>query len=244
VEAFLNIVLHWAPSLIDGIRNTLMLVAICFPLTLLLSVLVGLARLSRFGLLRAAARVYVEIFRGVSLFVTIFWMYFALPFLGVSLSPWAAAVVALVLVHAAYTSEYIRGAVQDVPKAQYQAAQALSMNRLQTLRYVVFPPAAAAIMPLVGNELVLLLKGTSIASLISVPELTEQGRTIIMSTYQPFPTLLAVLLCYFVMAQLLVWVCRRVERRLTRWRSAQELERAALASPDGQLWLRWVRGRA
>jgi polar amino acid transport system permease protein len=244
MAAFFDIVTRWGPSLLRGALNTLALVGLCFPLTLILCIVIGLARLSQVWLVRAVARVYVEVFRGVSLFVTIFWLYFVLPFLGVSLSPWGAAVSALVLVHAAYASEYVRSTVQDVPKAQYQAAQALDMSRFHIMRYVIFPQAIAAIMPLLGNELVLLLKGTSIASLISVAELTGVGRAIIMSTSQSFPTLTAVLLTYFAMAQILSWGSRRLERRFARWRSVAELDRYAKSRSMAQLWSRRAKVRA
>src|SRR5688572_818015 len=102
IAAFYDVVVNWWPSLLKGALNTLALVAICFPLTLALAVVVGLARLSRIWLLRAVARLYFEIFRGISVLVTIFWLFFALPFFGVELSAWGAAVLALVLVHAAY----------------------------------------------------------------------------------------------------------------------------------------------
>ena len=244
VAAFFEIVVNWGPTLLRGALNTLALVGLCLPLVLALAAVIGLARLSQVRVIRALARVYVEIFRGVSLFVTIFWLYFALPFLGISLSPWGAAVAALVLVHAAYASEYVRSTVQGVPKGQFEAARAVNMNRYQSMRYIIFPQALAAMMPLLGNELVLLLKGTSIASLISVVELTEQGRSTIMSTYLAFPTLTAVLLMYFAMAQMLTWCNRRLERRVARWRSVAELARSLEPGLAAQLQSRWFKVRA
>jgi polar amino acid transport system permease protein len=237
--AFFDVIVNWGPSLLRGAVNTIALVALCLPLTLALGSVVGMARLSRVWPIRVVARLYVEIFRGVSLFVTIFWLYFALPFLRISLSPWGAAVLALVLVHSAYASEYVRSTVLGVPKAQFEAAQALNMTQFQSMRYIIFPQALAAMMPLIGNELVLLLKGTSIASLISVAELTEHGRSVIMSTYHAFPTLLAVLLIYYVLAQMLTWCERRLERHITRWRSVAELDRSLEPGLATQLQSRW-----
>jgi len=98
-------------------------------------------------------------------------------------------------------------------------------------------------MPLFGNELVFLLKGTSLASLISVAELTEQGRSIYMFTYHAFPTLIAVLLIYFALAQMLTWCNRRIERRVARWRSIAELTRSLEPSMTAQLRSRWLKLR-
>jgi len=233
LRAFVDIVINWGPSLLAGALNTIVLVCIAFPLTIVAGGIVGLARLSRLSIIRIVANVYVEFFRGISLFVTIFWLYFALPFLGISLSPWSAAVSALVLVHSAYASEYFRSTILGVSKTQFEAAQALNMTPYQAMRYVIFPQALASMMPLIGNELVLLLKGTSIASLISVAELTEHGRSVIMSTYQAFPTLAAVLLIYYALAQLVTRCARWLERRVTHWRSPELLASSLqLASRD------------
>ncbi len=221
-----KLIILWGPALLGGALNTLALLGPAALLTFALCILIGLARLSRHGIIRFVATVYVEIFRGVSLYVTLFWIYFALPFLGVQLSACYAAILAIGLVHGAYASEYVRSTILSVRRAQIEAATALSMRRSQTLRYIVFPQAFAMMMPLLGNELVLLLKATSVASLISVTELTEEGHSIVLMTYQTVPTLISVLLLYFIMAQSLLWIVKRVERRVSRWRSVQELERS------------------
>ena len=227
MSALIGIITNWWSPLLAGAGTTLALVAISFPFTVVVAVVVGLARLSPVLAVRIIARGYVEFFRGISVVVAIFWLYFALPFFGISLSPIAAAAGALVFVHGAYASEHVRTAVLGVPREQYEAAQALSMSRYQRTRHIVFPQAVASMMPLFGNELILLLKGTSIASLISVAELTEQGHSIYMLTYEAFPTLTAVLLIYFGLAQLLGWGFKKLERKVACWRSPEELGRLA-----------------
>lgn len=210
--------LIWVPLLLDGLGQTLLLFVIVLALGFVLGVFVGLARLSRLRPVRYAALAFVELFRGVSLYVTLFWLYFAAPFLGMRLSVWEAAVIGCSLTHAAYSSEYIRAAVLSIHTSQHEAAIALGMNGFQRLRYVVLPQALVALLPLMGNEFVMLLKGTSIVSLIGLAELTEQAHSIIVSTYQPVPVLLAVLCTYFVLAQALIGLTRWMERRFGRWK--------------------------
>ncbi len=227
----LNALIVWAPPLASGVLVTLGLLFCSAALTLVLSIAVGLARLSPFLPLRATAFVYVEILRGVSLYVTLFWLYFALPFLGVTLSPWGAAVLALGMVHGAYASEYVKSTITAVSAAQAEAAIALSMSRWQSLRYVIAPQALAVLMPLYGNEMLLLLKSTSVASLISVADLTEQGRSIMVTTYQTVPSLLSVLILYFILAQILTRALRSLEAYLVRWRPVPNLLRTGGLQP-------------
>lgn len=210
--------LVWVPLLLKGLAQTLQLFAIVLVLGFFLGILVGLARLSRFVLVRSLAAGFVELFRGVSLYVTLFWLYFAAPFMGMRLSVWEAAVLGCSLTHAAYSSEYIRAAVLSIPAGQHDAAVALGMNSFQRIRYIVLPQALVALLPLMGNEFVMLLKGTSVVSLIGLAELTEQAHSIIVSTYQPVPVLLVVLCTYFVLAQTLILLMRWMESHFGRWK--------------------------
>jgi polar amino acid transport system permease protein len=217
------VIIQWSPLLLDGLIQTLKLFFMALGLDLVIAVVVGLARLSRHRLVRVCATVYVEFFRGISLFVTLFWLYFALPFLNVRLTVWEAAVGGLALVHGAYTSEYVRGAIMSVSKDQFEAAVALNMSGYQRMRYVIFPQALVAMMPLLGNECVLMLKSTSLASLITLAELTEQGHSVIVRTYASVPVLVTVLLIYFTLAQIITFVVRRLEIWLGYWKFPNRL---------------------
>lgn len=210
--------LAWVPLLLTGLAQTLQLFVVVLVLGFLLGIMVGLARLSHSVIVRALATGFVELFRGVSLYVTLFWLYFAAPFMGMRLSVWEAAVIGCSLTHAAYSSEYIRAAVLSISTGQHDAAVALGMSNFQRLRYIVLPQALVALLPLMGNEFVLLLKGTSVVSLIGFAELTEQAHSIIVSTYQPVPVLLVVLCTYFVMAQALILLTRWMESHFGRWK--------------------------
>ncbi|PSH62193.1 amino acid ABC transporter permease [Phyllobacterium sophorae] len=217
--------LEWVPLLLGGLVQTVLLFATVLILGSSLAIVIGLARLSRFRSARYLASVYVEFFRGISLYVTLFWLYFAFPFIGMRLTVWEASVIGCALTHAAYSSEYIRSAVLSIPGSQHEAAVALGMNTFQRIRYVVLPQALVALLPLMGNEFVMLLKGTSIVSLIGLAELTEQAHSIIVSTYQPVPVLVVVLCIYFAGAQLIIRVMGLMEIRFGRWK------RRTVASP-------------
>lgn len=220
------VIIEWSPLLLDGLIQTLKLFFIVIPLDLAIAVAVGLGRLSSYRLIRVAANIYMEIFRGISLYVTLFWLYFALPFLGFRPSVWQAAVAGLALVHGAYASEYVRGAILSISKDQHEAAIALNMSSYQRMRFIIFPQALVAMMPLLGNECVLLLKATSLASLITLAELTEQGHAIIVRTYASVPVLVTVLLIYFALAQIITYALRRAEHRLGSWKFRDRLVRS------------------
>jgi polar amino acid transport system permease protein len=219
------VIIYWSPLLLDGLLRTLGLFFMALALELVMAVVIGLARLSRYRLVCVLANAYMEFFRGISLYVTLFWLYFALPFLGLRVSIWQAAVFGLALVHGAYASEYVRGAIVTVSRDQYEAATALNMSRYQRMRYVIFPQAVVAMMPLFGNEFVMLLKGTSLASLINLAELTEQGHAIVVRTYEPVPVFITVLLIYFVLAQAITYAVRALEVRIGYWKFRDRLAR-------------------
>jgi polar amino acid transport system permease protein len=200
------------------VLRTVELFLLSFPLDVFIALVIGIARLSNLAPLRATAACFVEFFRGTSLYVQLFWIFFALPFLGIRLTVWQAAVIGLALNHGAYASECVRGSILAVPKGQAEAAIALSFTPVQRLRYVVLPQALVIMLPLLTNEAIMLLKNTSIVSLITLKELTYNGQAIIARTYQPVVVLTAVLFMYFIMNLGIARVARVLEARLGSWR--------------------------
>ncbi|MEF3304363.1 ectoine/hydroxyectoine ABC transporter permease subunit EhuC [Paenibacillus sp. GYB003] len=203
------------PALWKGAVVTLEVTAMATVLALLLAVAAGLARLSRFRAVRWLTAVYVETFRGTSLLVQLFWLYFAFPLLlDIRMPAMVAAVLALGLNYGAYGSEVVRSSVNAVPKGQTEAAIALNMTRGQRLRRIVGPQALAMALPSFGNLQIELLKGTSLVSLITLGELSYQG--MLLRSYDMSRTALIfglILVVYFVIAQLLALLIRLPERR-------------------------------
>ncbi|ODR92078.1 ectoine/hydroxyectoine ABC transporter permease subunit EhuC [Sinorhizobium alkalisoli] len=176
----------------------------------------GLGRVSRFGAVRALATVYIEFFRGTSIFVQLFWAYFVLPFVGITLTPLQAGVLALGLNVGAYGAEVVRGAVKAIGREQREACVALNLTRYQAMRHIILPQALPLMLPTFGNNAIELLKGTAVVSLISLTDMTFQAQVVRAqtgSTLIPFAT---ILMLYFIMAWLISLGMRWLERRVTR----------------------------
>jgi polar amino acid transport system permease protein len=162
---------------------------------------------------QAAIKLYVEIFQGTPLLMQLFLGFFGLPLLGIEVSPWLAASVALTLNTAAYLYDIWRGCVEAIPRAQWQAAASLGLTHGQQLRYVIWPQARRiAIAPTVGF-LVQVVKSTALASIIGFSELTRVGNMLTNVVFQPFMIYSLVAALYFVLCFPLTWYARVLERR-------------------------------
>lgn len=193
----------------------ILLAASC--LSIVVAFIAGLGRVSRFGLVRRVTAVYVEMFRGTSLLVQLFWIFFALPAFGFQFSPFLAGVVALGLNYGAYGSEIVRGAILAVPKGQTEASIALNMTRWQRMRLVILPQAIRMMLPGFGNTLIELLKGTSLVSLITLADLTYKGLSIQNTNISyTFPVFFVLLIFYFLIALPLIIGVRKLEKNASK----------------------------
>ncbi|MFG2608349.1 ectoine/hydroxyectoine ABC transporter permease subunit EhuC [Streptomyces sp. NPDC048514] len=174
---------------------------------------IGMARTSRLWIVRFLTGAYVEFFRGTSALVLMFWLFFALPLFGWQLAGLWAGTLALGLSYGAYGSEVVRGALQAVPAAQREAAVALNFTPWQRMRKVLLPQAVPEMMPPFNNLLIELLKGTALASLLSIGELTFEAKLARLSTGESAQVYGSILLMYFVIAFLVTRVMRLLERR-------------------------------
>ena len=214
----IEIIHNWSWVILRGLANTVMLFLASACVTVIGAALVGAGVTYGSRVLRVALTAFIEIFRGTSAYVQLFWLYYALPLLGIELSVWGAAIWALGLNHAAYGATYVRGALESVASTQHEAATALGLRAVQRIRLVVAPQALLVVMPLFASEFVLLMKGTSIASLVTLPELTDAGRAIVGRTFQPIPAFAVVLTLYFCLAFAIVRLMSLAEGRIGRWR--------------------------
>lgn len=176
----------------------------------------GLARLSSSRLVRALANVFVEIFRGTSLLVQLFILFYVLPLAGVRFGPVETGILGLALNWGAYGSEIVRGAIVNVDPGQRDAATALNMSRGLAMRLVILPQAVVAMLPSFGNLALELLKATSLASLITITELAFNGRVLVQQTHRPVEVFTLVLIIYFILAFPLTRLTRWLERRSAR----------------------------
>jgi polar amino acid transport system permease protein len=207
---------------LEGMIVTLELLAIAFVLGIVLSLVFGVARLAENAVVRGAALVYVEFSRGISTIVLLFWMAIAVPILlGIQQgSLLTLAAIALGLNMGGYGAEIIRGAILSVPKGQTEASIALNLTPFQRLRHVVLPQAMRIILPPMGNLTIEILKGTALASLVGLSDLTFEIDK--LNTNQPLaeePVSTAILflnalVIYFVLAQIINGLFRLAERRV------------------------------
>ncbi|SMP00101.1 ectoine/hydroxyectoine ABC transporter permease subunit EhuC [Paracoccus laeviglucosivorans] len=218
---------HWTeylPALMQGAWVTIQLAVFSTLLGAVLAFAAGIGKLSPNAALRALSVTYIEVFRGTSLLVQLFWLYFALPLVGkaigidLRLPPVVAGVMALSLNIGAYGAEVVRGAIQAVHTGQHEAARALNFTPRQTLTGVTLPQAIPEMMPSFGNLAVQNLKDTALVSLISLGDLSFRAEQIRNFTQDSTTIYSMLLLMYFGMALVLVAVMRLMEHRVGRWR--------------------------
>lgn len=155
---------------------------------------------------------YIELFRGTSALVQLFWLFFVLPHFGITLPPIAVAILALGLNVGAYGAEVVRGAVSAVPRGQWEATVALNMSRVQALRRIILPQAFVAMIPPWGNLFIELLKATALVSLITISDLTFRAQQMNQVTFRTIEIFSIVLVIYLAMAMLITIGMRALER--------------------------------
>ena len=202
--------------LAEGIPATVTATLGGIVLTIVLSGVAGLALLSRSRAVRAVSRVYVEVFRGTSEVVQLFWIFFVLPALvGYQIIPLGAGIVVLGLNHGAYGAEIVRGAVQSVPREQYEGSLALSLSPWDRMRRVILPQAFVEMLPPFNNLFIQLLKSTALLSLVVVNEVVRQGQLLVpnLGVGEKLTIYLVELVIFLLLALLITAVMRLLERR-------------------------------
>lgn len=202
----------------QGLWITLLTTFLSAILALVLGFAGGLMRLSRNKFVRYIVGVYVEVFRGTSLLVQLFWIYYVLPMFGITLSAITAAVLAIGLNYGAYTSEVVRSGIQSVDEGQIEASIALNMTKIQRMRRVILPQAFILMLPNLGNQLIELFKSTSLVALITLTDLTYQADVLNATTLQTTQIYTALLVIYFVIAWPMTKGIQILERKLTEGR--------------------------
>ncbi|MGN6534739.1 MAG: ectoine/hydroxyectoine ABC transporter permease subunit EhuC [Mesorhizobium sp.] len=182
-------------------------------LALVMAFVAGLGRLSPVRPLKWLSVAYIEFFRGTSCLVQMFWMFYALPYFGVSLEPLTAGILTLGLNIGAYGAEVVRSAVLAVPRSQREAGIALNYSPLQRLRHIELPQAIPMMLPPFGNLAVDLMKLSAVASLIMISDLTFRAQLIRNSTGETLWPFLAILVIYFIIASVILAVVSLAERR-------------------------------
>ena len=205
------------PLLGTGLLTTVKICLLAMLLGIVLGGALGLGSLSRWKPLRWAVMAYVDFIRGTPLLVQIFLVYFALPVVGVNLPEFWAGVIALGLNAAGFIAEIVRAGVGSIESGQSEAARSIGMRHSQILFHILLPQSLRSIVPPTTNELITLVKGSALLSVISVYELTRAGQAIISVHFAPLEIYLLIALYYYATVSSLAWLSRWLERRLPAW---------------------------
>ncbi|MFO7677977.1 MAG: amino acid ABC transporter permease [Thermoplasmatota archaeon] len=203
------------PRLLQGVNNTLLLTVVSILIGLILGVSLSLGKVYGNKIIAGICIGYIEIIRGTPLLVQLFIIYFGLPRVGISLSPIEAAIVGLSLNSAAYQAEYLRGSIQSIESGQMIAARSLGMSKLESIKNIILPQALRISIPAWSNELIYLLKYSSIAYLITVHELTAEGKFIASTTYRYLEIYAMIAIIYLVLTIIFTEVIDRIDKKVS-----------------------------
>ncbi|WP_249694698.1 ectoine/hydroxyectoine ABC transporter permease subunit EhuC [Stappia sp. WLB 29] len=212
---------QYGDRIASGTLITMALTVLSALLAVAIAVAAGLMRMAPNMAVRGFATVYIEIFRGTSLLVQLYWIFFVLPLFGITLEKFTAGFVAVGMNLGAYGAELVRGAILSVPKGQWEAALALNMSPAKRMIRVILPQAVLIMLPSWGNLLIELLKGTALVALISVADLMFQVKQINGTTFMSAESFGTALIIYYVLARFMItpfmrWLERVMMRKMGR----------------------------
>lgn len=213
-DTFFSDALEYLPVLLQGVLTTIAITVAALLIATLLGLFWALLRVSGIGPLAHASRVVTNLIRGIPIIVVLFYMYFVLPELGVSLNAFQAGALGLGIAYSSYMAEVFRAGIDAVDVGQNEAAQSLGMSRALLMRRVILPQAFKIALPPYGNNLVMMLKDSSQTAVITVVELSMQGKLIAAATFKSATVFTLVALIYLAMSLPMMYVVGRLERRL------------------------------
>ena len=214
---FFEKIMKWLPLLLEGTGITISLSILSVLCALILSVFLALGKISKNKIISSVCSAYVFFFRGTPLILQLFFIYFTLPTIAPSLnikSNFVAAWIAFALNVAAYLAEIIRAAIQSIDKGQLEASKALGLTYGQAMRLIVIPQAYRRMIPPIGNEFIMVLKDTSIVSMISLHDLTDQAQKIYNSNYDGL-VFIPALLIYLIITAIFTLIFNRLEKKFS-----------------------------
>lgn len=217
--SYFQFLAEYGSRFLDGTLITAMQTVLAAILAVTIALAAGLMKLAPNSIVRGASTVYIEIFRGTSLLVQLYWIFFVLPLFGISLEKFTAGFVAVGMNLGAYGAELVRGAIISVPRGQYEAALAINMSPAKRMWRIILPQALLIMLPGWGNLMIELLKGTALVALISVADLMFEAKQINGTTFLSAQAFGTALIIYYVIARL---VLTPFMRWLERYMSARQ----------------------
>lgn len=201
--------------MMDGANVTLQMFFITLLLSLPLGLLLSLARMSKYKPLSFLVEIYIWLMRGTPLMLQLLFVYYALPlipYIGIRLPDFSAAILAFVFNYAAYFAEIFRGGIQSIERGQYEASKVLGMTYVQTMRRIILPQMAKRVLPPISNETITLVKDTSLIYVLAMNDLLRTARNIVQRDFDMTPFFIAALF-YLGMTLALTWMFNKLEQR-------------------------------
>ncbi len=209
---FINVFIEAFPFFMNGLIFTAELALSSISIGFVIGVFVAISRTYGNKLSYSISTVFVESIRGTPLLVQLFIFYFALPQIGIRLSPLMAAIISFSINSGAYQAEYIRGAIQSIDKGQMMAALSIGMTKWEGILNVILPQSLIKVIPSWTNEFAYLIKYTSVAYLVGVPELMAEGEFVASRNFEFMDVFLGVALIYLLIVMILTWGMARIEK--------------------------------
>jgi len=208
-------ILGMIAPMMDGVNLTLQMFFITLVLSIPLGLVLSLARMSKYRPLSFLVETYIWLMRGTPLMLQLLFVYYALPlvpYIGVKLPDFSAAILAFVLNYAAYFAEIFRGGIQSIGRGQYEASKVLGMTYVQTMRRIILPQMLKRVLPPISNETITLVKDTSLIYVLAMNELLRTARTIVQREFDMTPFVIAAAF-YLAMTLVLTWMFNKLEKR-------------------------------
>ena len=201
---------------IDATVTTLKVSLIALLIGLLLGIVICLAKISTIKVLNVLATIYVEVIRNTPILVQIMIIYFALPEVGISFTPFMSAIIALSINSGAYVSEIFRSGILAIDKGQMEAGRSLGLSYFQTMKFIILPQALKNSLPALGNEFISLVKESSIVYFVGVADIMFAANTVKNATYETFGPYLIAAAIYFIITSVLSFLVKRLEIKLAK----------------------------
>ena len=201
---------------IDATVTTLKVSLIALLIGLLLGIVICLAKISTIKVLNVLATIYVEVIRNTPILVQIMIIYFALPEVGISFTPFMSAIIALSINSGAYVSEIFRSGILAIDKGQMEAGRSLGLSYFQTMKFIILPQALKNSFPALGNEFISLVKESSIVYFVGVADIMFAANTVKNATYETFGPYLIAAAIYFIITSVLSFLVKRLEKKLAK----------------------------
>ena len=198
--------------ILNGMKLTINLYIITMVFSLPLGIIFSLGRVSKSAFLNNCIQIYTWIFRGTPLLLQLFFVYYGLPVIGITLTPFTAASVTFIINYAAYFCEIFRGSILGIDKGQYEAAKVLGMSYSQTMRKIIIPQALVTALPPLSNEAISLIKDTSLVSAIGMAEILRNSKEIVTRDFSITPFIICAVM-YLILSTVVVLFFKKMEKK-------------------------------